>query len=428
MNKFLHRSVALALLSSGTVITTGIFFSHNALASGYSIIENSGSGMGQAFAGVAAVAEDPSTVFFNPAGMTYLDGTQLTAGLHIIDSNARFKDQGSTPISGNNGGNAGDIFFVPNLYYVQEFGDNYRFGLGINAPYGLGTDYGNSWKGRYTSTNSELKSININPSIAFKANDRLSIGLGINIQYLEATLESNIYQAALGQTDGQAKITGDSTKFGYNMGLIYELIPATTRLGIHYRSEISHSLEGNAKFTNMHPLLGGNRNVNVYADITTPSTLSISLTHQVNDQLTLLADVTHTQWNNFQELTIISDDNNGVISSVDENWDNSYRVSLGLKYQMNHALTLRTGIAHDQTPIKDSHRTSRIPGDDRNWLSFGASYNVSSNFTLDMGYSHLWVEDAKINEDYPLLTSAGTLKGKFNSDVDILSFQGTWKF
>ncbi|MCW8931735.1 MAG: outer membrane protein transport protein [Gammaproteobacteria bacterium] len=434
----------LKIAISASTFATALCLTSTTYASGFAIIENGASGMGQAFAGAAAVAEDPSTIYFNPAGMMYLKGTQVTTGMHIIKSDAEFKDKGSTNLTafgvsqGNDGGNAGDTFYVPNFYYVRDFGEKYKIGLGVNAPFGLGTEYKDGWMGRYAATNSELTSMNFNPSIAFRANEKLSIGLGMNIQYLDATLEKDIYQFGLpapfaGTPDGSVKVEGDSWEFGFNAGFIYE-ITSQTRLGIHYRSEISHTLEGDIKYEGISQALTGNPltapkfiNQDARANIDTPSTLSVSLTHQLNDRLTLLGDITHTKWSNFEELSVVGD--NGVeVTQVDEKWDDSYRISAGIKYQYNSQWILRTGIAHDETPIDDKHRTARIPGDDRTWLSFGASYSPSKSLTVDVGYSHLWVEDAEIDEDYPLLTASGTLKGEFDADVDILSVQATWKF
>lgn len=445
MNKLLQVAVATSILTSTLCLTTTSF------ASGFAIIENSASGMGQAFAGAAAVAEDPSTIYFNPAGMMYLEGTQVTAGMHIIKSDAEFKDKGSTAPAGvaigtNDGGNAGDTFYVPNFYYVRDFGEKYKIGLGINAPFGLGTEYDSGWMGRYTSTESELTSININPAIAFRANDKLSIGLGVNIQYLEARLEKDINQTFFGANDGSVKVEGDSWGLGFNGGFIYQWTPAT-RLGMHYRSEISHKLEGDAKFKGLTSgyvaLTTGLAaaqglpprfiNQDVTARIDTPSSFSISLTHQLNERLTLLSDVTHTKWSNFEEL-LIEGNNGATVSQVDEKWSDSYRVAIGMKYQYNPQWIFRTGVARDKTPIDDDYRTSRIPGDDRTWLSFGASYSPSKQLTIDVGYSHLWVEDAKIDEEFnavmptsPFIAS-GSLKGEYESDVDILSIQATWKF
>jgi long-chain fatty acid transport protein len=431
MKKLLHLSVA------GVLFSTGLSLSGHVYSSGFALIENSASGMGQAFAGAAAVAEDPSTLFFNPAGMTYLDGTQLTAGLHIVSSNAEFNDKGSTDpfggaiIGNDEGGNAGGTHYIPNLYYVREFGEGkYRFGLGINAPFGLGTEYNDDWMGRYTSTKSEVKTVNINPAIAFKGSERLSIGLGINLQYIKATLESKINQSAFRSADARAKVTGDAWNVGYNGGVIYEYA-AQSKLGLHFRSAINQDLEGKVKYTNVHPaleMIAGLVDKNVTAGIDTPSTLSASIAHQFNPKLTLLADITFTRWGNFETLHVVGDDGSNV-SFVKENWNDVLRYSLGMKYQHNEKWIFRTGIALDETPIDNKYRTSRIPGDNRFWLSFGASYTPSKNLTLDVGYAHLWVENARIEEEFRLAgIGTGTLKGKYEATVDILSAQATWRF
>ena len=434
-------SIVSSILISSTVLPTSSF------ASGFALIDHSASGAGQAHAGAAAVAEDPSTIYFNPAGMMYLKGTQMTAGMHIIISDAEFNDKGSTAPAGvnigtNDGGNSGDTFFVPNFYYVQDFGDKYKIGLGVNAPFGLGTDYDNDWMGRYTSTESEVKAINFNPSIAFRANEKLAIGLGMNIQYMEATLKKDINQTYLGMTDAKTKMEGDSWALGFNGGFIYQYTPET-RLGVHYRSKLSHTLDGTVKFKNLSPNLRHHpisavsdrfANQGVEAQLDTPSTFSVSMTHDLNNRLTLLADVTFTEWSNFEEL-LIEGDNGAEVSQVDQKWDDTYRYSLGIKYRYNEQWIFRTGIARDETPIDDKHRTSRIPGDERDWLSLGASYSPNKNLTIDVAYSHLWVDDAKINEEITVInpfsptgTTTGELDGDYDSDVDILSIQATWKF
>ena len=416
-------SIAGSILISSTILST------NSLASGFAIIENSASGMGQAFAGAAAVAEDPSTIFFNPAGMMYLEGTQMTAGLHIVDTSTEFSNKGTTPIAltgTNEGGNAGDTFYIPNFYYVQDFAEKYKIGIGVNAPIGLATDYDNGWMGRYAATKSDVKTVNINPSIAFRANEKLSIGLGMDIQYMEATLKKDINQTYLGQSDAKVKVDGDSWALGFNGGFIYQYTPET-RIGMHYRSKISHTLDGHVKYKNLSPYIPLT-NQGAEADMDTPSSFSVSMTHDLNSRLTLLGDVTFTEWSNFNELKVEGDDGS-TVSLVEQNWDDTYRYSLGLKYQYNEQWIFRTGIARDETPTSNQYRTARIPGEDRDWLSLGASYSANKNLTIDVGYSHLWIDDSKLKEEFTIPGSApGVLEGEYDADVDILSVQGTWKF
>jgi long-chain fatty acid transport protein len=436
--------IRLSTLSSIFCLSQSLF------ASGFSIIEHSASGLGQAFAGASAVAEDASTIYFNPAGMTYLDGSQITAGMHIIKPSTSFNNSdtqailaGTVPVAlGNDsGGDAGGYNFVPNFYFVSQLGNGIHFGLGINSPVGLKTEYDNSWMGRYSSIESDLKTVNINPSIAFKANDQLSLGLGLSIQYIQTTLMSKTYlcghpqltptcnptsSAQVLATDAETTMEGDGWSGGVNFGLIYQ--PTTsTRIGVAYRSQVKQSLDGD-----LDVLLANGATLvhkDISADIDIPDTFSVSLTHQLSPKIKILADITYTGWSSFEMLKV--DFNDGSSSDItDEKWNNSMRYSMGLNYILSSAITLRTGIAHDETPIDDQYRTSRIPGDDRTWLSLGLSYKLSSQLSMDIGYAHLWVKDAVINEEFDGLAGAlqGELTGEYDSSVDILSAQLNWKF
>ncbi len=418
-------------------------------AAGFSIIEHSASGLGQAFAGAAAVAEDTSTIFFNPAGMTYLNGSQVSAGLHLIKPSFKFADNasnaslaGSVPVNlGRDAGtDAGGFNFVPNFYYKTQINPQLHLGFGVTAPVGLNTKYEDSWMGRYASTESDLKSIDINPAIAFKMNEQLSIGAGISIQYLEATLENKTYLCGHPQltpscnptsaaevlaTDGHSKMQGDSWSAGFNLGVIYQP-QKSTRIGLAYRSQVKHGLEGdlNVVAANGYPLLQSN----IRADLDLPETLSLSLLHQVNSKLTVLGDITYTGWDSFQELKIVFP--NGSSDITEERWDNSMRYSLGLQYRLDPQLLFRTGVAYDNTPISDLYRTARIPGDNRTWLSFGVSYHIASNIKLDLAYAYLWVDSASINEKFDGLNGAmqGTLAGTYESSVDIMSMQLSYQY
>ena len=232
-------------------------------ASGFYLIEQSVSSMGTVYAGAAAVAEDSSTVFFNPAGMTRLCHAEVALGGHLVIPSAYFHDDGSEinppaadiPLTGGDGGNAGIIALVPNLYYVQPCGSRLVFGLGINSPFGLATSYDNDWKGRYYGIKSELLSININPSVAYKVLDCLSLGAGFNAMYVNAKLTNKIDFAYIGtqnpvfsqSLDGFAKLTGDSWALGFNLGVLYEHSECT-RIGVSYRSGMTQDIGGQVKY------------------------------------------------------------------------------------------------------------------------------------------------------------------------------------
>jgi long-chain fatty acid transport protein len=414
MNKYILSSV---------LITASV----TANAAGFALIEQSGSGMGNAFAGAAAVAEDASTIYFNPAGMTYIEGTQVVGTLHLIKPNAEFNDKGSTgatgfPPKGDEGPNAGDLALVPNFYYKRDISDTIKFGLGVSAPFGLKTEYDDNWVGRFQAVKSEVKTININPSLAFKVNDKLSLGFGVSAMWAEATLTRQVNRVVSPETD--VKIKGDDWGFGANVGAIYQATPST-RIGIAYRSKVEQHLDGTAKFGS--PLSAGNTGVT--ADITLPENFSFSAFSTLNDKWDLLADVTWTRWSQFKELRIIKDDGS-LLSLTPENWHNTMRYSIGVNYHYSDNLKLRAGLAYDEEAIDNEFRTARIPGNDRKWLSLGAGWQATPETKFDIGYSHLFISDAKIDDDQSSAAKGfnGHLVGDFSGSVDMLSVQVSHNF
>lgn len=459
-------AVSLALVSA--------VISSQACASGFALIENSASGMGNAFAGAAAIAEDASTIWFNPAGMTKLSGSRISVAGHIIAPKAEFTNDSSTlvttaALTGSNQ-DAGVTKFVPNFYYITQINNDVTFGLGINAPFGLETDYNDdSWIGRYHATHSAMTTINVNPALAFKASDKLSIGVGLNYQYIEVTLENQLDPGAVclglrtrilqennitagtncfldGLTaqdtdEGSQSLSGDDISWGINFGILYDF-SSVTRIGVAYRSGVNHDLAGNVDFEFESNDLGNFITTDLPAPYATllqdagitahtelPDTLSISFIHNLNTALSVLADATLTRWSSFNELKIQFDNADTVQpdSVTPENWNNTWRFSLGANYKVSDTMTCRFGVALDQSPVDLAEdRTARIPDNDRTWLSLGLGYALNSDMSVDVGYSHLFVDDAAI--DNTDVASGHTLNGDYDSAVDILSAQFNMKF
>jgi long-chain fatty acid transport protein len=385
------------------------------------LIEQSASGMGNAFAGASAVAEDASTIFFNPAGMSYLQGKQISVAAHAIRPSAEFQDQGSVAGAGrplgNDGGDAGSWALVPNFFYAMELNPSVRIGLGINAPFGLKTNYNENWIGRFQALKSEVKTININPSVAFKVNEQLSLGFGVSAMRAEAELTQAVN---LGAAESAVRIKGNDWGYGFNLGAIYQVTP-DTRIGLAYRSKVEQHLVGDATFAAPLSALNGG----IKADVTLPETLSVSIFNHLGDKWDILADATWTRWSQFKELRVVRD-NGTLLALTPENWENTMRYSLGANYRYNDAWKLRAGIAYDQEPIKDQFRTARIPGNDRTWLALGANWQLSDASKLDFGYAHLFVKDASIDINQTPVN--GRLRGKFDNQVNILSAQFTYSF
>jgi len=464
INKTVRAAIAVSLMS-------GLYASQT-LAAGFALIENSASGMGNAFAGGAAIADDASTVWFNPAGMTRLKGEQISVAGHIVSPSADFTDVDSKQSSGapllGSDDDGGVSALIPNFYYVAQLDGEAWFGIGVTVPFGLSTEYDDEWIGRYHATKSEVSTLNINPSFAFKYNDKTSIGLGLSLQYVEATLENNIDSAltcigvmiAAGQTPGNAQaacvtgagltpgdvsqdsaqsLNGDDWNIGWNIGVLYDL-DKSSRLGVAYRSSMDSQLKGEVDFT-VDPTFQGFLTANftgtpleafltdttVQAGIELPAQLSVSYVRDVNADLTVMADVTWTQWSNFDALVIKFDNLAQPTSTQPENWEDSYRYAIGANYQLDSKMTLRGGVAVDQTPVPSAEdRTARIPGNDRTWISLGLGYEIDKHTSIDVGYSHLIVKDTDINNEVP--NSGQLLIGEYSADVDIISVQGNFKF
>ena len=437
-----------------SVLTT--LMASNVNAAGFAIAENSASGMGSAFAGAAATAEDASTTYFNPAGLSKLEGSQIIVAGHYVAPASSFDNNGSTLFpagsisgSGEDGGNGA---FIPNFYYATKLNDQWAFGLGITAPFGQSTEYTDAWVGRYHATKSEIVTLNINPSASFKVNDKLSVGFGVSVQYFEATLANQLDSTlicvdvtgggpcggagltAVGDvaTDSSVSLNADDWSLGWNIGLLYD-INNETRLGMAYRSSVKHALAGTADFTRSPELDAALGAIPVFIDtgaatgINLPETLSLSLQHAFNPKWTMLADVTWTRWSRFDQLVIDFSNPLQPSSIIPENWEDSLRYSLGVNYQADSKWIYRAGLALDETPIATAEdRTARLADNDRFWVSFGFGYKMSEDSSIDVGYSHLFFDDTPINN-----TDASfghTLTGTYDISVDIFSAQYTWKF
>jgi long-chain fatty acid transport protein len=467
MRKFNFNYGSFILAALVSLGSTG-----SAYASGFALIEMNANGQGNAYAGAAAYTPNASTVYFNPAGMMQLEGEQISIASHYIDPTSDFDNKGSklatTPLLGADSGaliagnddDGGESAFVPNFYWVRPIDDNMSFGLGVNSPFGLKTEYDDDWVGRYHAILSDLKTININPSIGYRVSDKVSIGGGINVMLADVELSSAVDFGSVcaflvtqpmgaaaafcnspgsSSTDGKGELEADNyddVGLGFNVGLTYMVSDVTT-IGVAYRSQVDIDVDGDADFSYadnpvVEQIMEGSdlfTDTGLGAKVTLPANLSVSIAHRV-DKFTWLADATWTGWSSFDELRIEYDNPNQPDTVTTENWDDSWRYSVGFDYQATDALVLRAGLALDETPIPSSERrTPRIPGDDRTWVSLGLTYVASDTFTFDVGYSHLFIDDIDIDNtlESAVPTVNATLTGEYEAEVDILSAQLNWK-
>lgn len=443
-----HTRLALALALSG--------LAPSVWASGFALQNQTGSGNGTAFAGAAAAAEDAGTIFFNPAGMTLLgEGHNVSLAGTVISRSIKFTDTGSTanttalgqiaPLAtSGNGGDAGGVALVPVGYWAYALSNQLWVGLGVSPTFGNTTEYDFDFVGRNAGYYADMAQININPSLAYKLSDALSLGFGINMAHNEThfkqgypiTAAPNVNAcaplptcAALNSANNFVDIKGDAWGYGFNMGIMYTVSPAT-RLAVTYRSQIKFDLEG--KYDVNAPVAGGAvfGDQDIKAVLKTPDSASLALSQRLNSQLELLADATWTGWSVIDSISVKNKNTGAQVATLSYNFKDSWRYGVGANYQYNDQWKLRAGLAYDQTPVKSAEdRTMTLPDSDRTWLSFGARYSLSKTSSVDVGYTHLFFDDASTNR--AVTTSLGTvqtIRGNFKTSADLFSLQYNQRF
>jgi long-chain fatty acid transport protein len=418
----------------------------HAAAAGFQLLEQNASGLGNAYAGSAAVAENASTVFYNPAGMTALGGDrEVSVGLDIIRPSMKFQDQGSTlpaliTTGRGDGADAGGYNYAPNGYFALRLTPKLSLGFGFGAPFGLKTTYTGDFAGRFLALTSDIKTYNLNPSLAYKVNDKISLGFGLNYQKLEATLGNAVnYSGALfagsGGTvaipnlEGIATVTANDWAWGWNAGALFQ-ISETTRVGVAYRSTVNHKAEGDVSFQRPSTgnagadgvLAAATPNGPVKSTIKLPDSFTLSVLQRLDEHWEMLGDASWTGWSTLPSLDIYRS-SGPLLSSENLQWRNTWRFALGSNYAYSSGLKLKFGVAYDQSPVTDTYRLARLPDSNRTWVSLGAQFTVTPKSRIDVGYAHLFMNDPSINANGGSAAAKGQLVGNYESSVDILGLQ-----
>ncbi|TBU82017.1 Long-chain fatty acid transport protein [Pseudomonas daroniae] len=391
------------ILRTGLAIAIASTSSYS-LASGFALNEQSVAGMGMSFAGRSSSAEDASTVFGNPAGMARIKREQINIGAAAIHAKSDISHASGIG-GGSNDGDMVPTTGVPMGYYVKPLDDKVAFGIGVYAPFGLATDYESGFMGRYEADKSFVRVVTIQPTLSYRFNDQLSVGFGPTFNRIDGELTSAINNPVPGAGDGKVKIKGDDVAVGFNVGVLYEFTPQT-RVGLTYHSRVKYELEGDTRVSGAGPVLetaAGKYDASL--DLTTPESVDMSFTHEIDDNWTLYAGSTWTRWSRLKEIRV---DNEGVagplepaLSSIveEQNWHDTWAHAVGVSYKLNPQWVLRTGLAYDQSPVNNTDRSPRIPSGDRTILSFGAGWSPSDDMTIDLAYSYLKEEKVHINQD-----------------------------
>lgn len=407
----------------------------SAAASGFQLQNQTGSGNGTAFAGAAAAAEDAGTVMWNPAGMTYLPkGHNLALGATVLHRTIDFSDTGSQtvsaglfPLGTTDGGDAGGVSILPFGYWAYSVSDSLSVGFGISPTFGNVTEYDFSFVGRNAGYFADIEQVNFNPSIAYKVNDVVSVGGGLNIAHNKTHFKQGV--AFLGATRNYLDLKAEDWAVGYNLGAMFQLTP-TTRLGLTYRSELKFDLEGEQKSGTSFgsPVLADQ---DVKAVLKTPATASLALSQKLGDRLEVLADATWTGWSVIDTIQVKSEASGANLSALSYNFRDTWRYGLGGSYQVNERWKLKAGVAFDKSPVRSAaDRTMTLPDSNRTWLSIGARYAYSKAVSVDVGYTHIFFADASTARavEFPAGVTRQTIRGDFETTVDSLAMQLNYNF
>lgn len=425
------RAIAATLLGA-LVATTGPVWA----GSFYLPASDSIAALGRGYAGQAALGYDATSAISNPAALTRLRANQYAVGLTALSTDVHIRDQGTTvlggvvpggfPVDGQVDGDASALAGLPNLAYARRVGGarNLWVGFGLQAPFGLGIEYDERFRARYDTREARLRVIDASAVVGFELSERVSIGGGINIQRTDARLENavpNLGGTALpGQfaSDGVLILRADSTAVGGNIGL-HVRASDSLQLGLHYRSRISHDLEGHGTGISLTgPLVALNGRSAADVRFNLPDIVTASAAWQATERLALMAELRWFNWSRFERLAFQFDvGGTRVPLTRPEAYRDRVNLALGGEYQLNPAWTLRAGYLLDRTPTPDTTRSVAVPDADRHWFSVGASWAFAPEWTLDMAYSRIAFEPVRIERVDAL---GNTVRASGSPSVDVV--------
>jgi len=408
--------------------------------------------MGAAFAGAGVNETDSSVVANNPATMARFSGTTLQVDVTAIDLSYEFNGTGTDPtgrpLTGGNGGDAGDIAAVPAMSVIHKLDNGLAFGAMVSAPFGLKTEYDDGWQGRYFAHTSDVKIIDLTLAAALDiVPDRFSVGAGLIFSRADVTLSKSVDFGSLlfgnpatrplpfarpQAADGFAEIQGDDNGFGWTVGANFKPVDQLA-IGVSYRSEIDYELEGTADWTvpgNVAAVFAASPTTRplfqdgaALAKLTTPSVLNVDLRYDFNDSFSMMASYAETGWSSLREVRI--EFANPDPDSVEPfNWKDTTFASLGAEYKLNESWTLRGGVAYDETPTHIETRTPRLPDANRMWYSIGASWLATQALEVNFGYTRIEPNSPKID----ITSNRTTLVGPFDGAANLYGVSAQYKF
>lgn len=411
-----HSSV----LATAAVLFGTICAGTSAHASGFGIFTQGASALGQADA-VIAHGDGPSTIFFNPALLNRLPGTQLEVGTTLLFPSRDFK----SATSGSTSSTEDTLYYPGTFYFSHTFNDKISAGLGVFNPFGLGTEWNGTWEGRYVATNSQIETYNFNPVLSYRINPGLSFAAGLDVIYLDASLEGKVNLSAFGLADANQKFKGDGTGVGYNLAMAYDAGHGISA-GVSYRSEVEVDIDGNINFELPSPLLAGALpNTSAKSKITLPQQLLAGIAYQATERLILESGFRWEDWRSYRELKVeFAQPVNGQTSnSTPKNWHDTFAVNVGGKYRLNDTFTLLGGYLYGWNPVPDDTFEPSVPDSNTHLFCIGSEM-AFDRMKLAVSYAYQLQEERNNNNNVGL----GSANGVYNADMHMLGISLAYKF
>ncbi|WP_223516104.1 OmpP1/FadL family transporter [Pseudomonas sp. GL-B-19] len=402
-----------------------------AWAGGISLYEIGTDNVGLANAGAAARAQGPSTIAYNPAGMSYLSGTQITGGLQVLYGDLSFDRDSGTNTAGSGSGNALDPIPGGSFFVTHELDDHWSVGFGTYGDFGLAINYDNDWSGRYFVQNASIVGLSMVPSVSYRFNEQWSVGVGVKAMYGELKAQTAIDRSPFGftdRTDGQFKYRDGTWGYGANVGVIYAPQPGT-RIGLTYTSQVDLDFEDRLDVKGDGRLLERVNNTQTDLDVKVPQTVTLSLFQQMDPKLALLASVNWQDWSEFGEIGVQVDTTafGAQSTTVDANFKDTWHLSLGAQYQATEQWLWNVGVAYDSSAVSDSNRSVILPVNEAWRLGTGATYALDKDTDVNVSWALIWLGD--MPDQQTKTVSGNQISGQFdNAWIQALTGNMTWRF
>lgn len=411
----MNQKSIFALSAFTTLLTLS---STSVMSAGFQQDEYSATGLGRAYAGEAAMADNPSAQFRNPAMLSYLPKTQVSTGLVYKNPNIDVKGT-TTSQTGERFATFSDNYaassIIPNLYVSHQLNEQFFLGLGIASSYAMESKLDTEFQGTQFGSELSIRTVEVNPNLAYRINQQLSVGGGIRLVFANASLAAKSAGGASAIGTVLKEASGNDLSYGWQLGGAWQINPHN-RIGMNYRSGINLNLEGNAAGETM----GFSGQLPSSMALTLPATFEISSFHQINKKIALHSSINWTDWSRFKQIDVeVPSFSASPIMMKEHDWVNSYRIAIGSTYRIDKKTRVRTGIAYDLSAANSAQRSIIMPEADRAWFSAGLGYDYSRNLTLDFAFNYIKLDSSDINEPRPCFgENVDSLHGgQFSGDV-----------